>query len=242
MALERLFDSKDGPVSPDDLYMNPGFPPPPEDRPHVFLGMVSSVDGKIRLGPPGTTAKGLGSQTDQLLMRRLQEAAQGIVVGAGTLRAGNMIYGRHIWRSVVTRRGDLPLANRFFADAPDRAIIFAPKSLPESKWEVLEAAAALRFAGEDVVDVSEAARIMKSEFGIRTLALEGGADLNWEFFKAGIVDELFLTVAPKIKGGSSFPTIVTGEGFPGIDFAPLELRSVYRDEDELYLRYHVGGR
>jgi hypothetical protein len=70
-----------------------------------------------------TTAKGLGCASDQLLMRRLQAAADGIIIGAGTVRAGPVIYPPEKWRAVVTRSGDVPVENRFFTDAPDRAIV-----------------------------------------------------------------------------------------------------------------------
>src|SRR5438128_90918 len=110
--------------------------------------MVSTADGKILIGPRGSTAKGVGGPTDQLLMRRLQAGADGAMIGAGTLRPGNVIYRPELWRAVVTRSGDLPLENRFFTDAPDRAIVFAPRSLPADRREALGTHAHVRIVGE----------------------------------------------------------------------------------------------
>lgn len=242
MPIERLIDRTGVDVEPDALYTDLRFPQPYDNRPYTFVNMVSTVDGKIVVGPLGSTARGVGSATDQRLMRRLQQNADSAVVGAGTVRAGAVVYRPEMWRAVVTTGGDLPLGNRFFTDAPDRVIIFAPASLPEAERERLSTHAAVRAAGDSRVDVREAARILRQEFGIRRLALEGGAGLNFEFFAAGLVDELFLTFAPKLKGGSHLPTIVEGAGLPDWEWIGLELVSLYHDGDELYFRYRVGGR
>ncbi len=240
MPLERLFDATGSTIPPESLYTELGLGTPPEDRPYSYINMVSTADGKILQGPLGSTAKGLGSPTDQLLMRRLQGSAEGAIIGAGTLRPGNVVYAPHMWRAVVTRSGNLPLENRFFTDAPDKAIVFAPQSLPEGARQRLEGRAAIEQVGGDAGDLRAALEILRRKYGVRSLVIEGGADLNFELFAAGLVDEFFLTVAPKVKGGAHLPTPVSGPGFPDGRVAPLQLRSVYRDGDELYLRYRVA--
>jgi 2,5-diamino-6-(ribosylamino)-4(3H)-pyrimidinone 5'-phosphate reductase len=248
VPIERLIDRTgyDGP--PDELYLDPRFPPEPEGqpdaeaRPYVFINMVSTVDGKTLVGQPGSTAKGLGEPTDQILMRRLEAACDCAVIGAGTLRPGNVIYPPHVWRAVITRSGDLPLNNRFFTDAPDRAIVLAPRALPAAAREALGTSGQVRIVGETVVDPVEAVRLLRREFGIRYLLLEGGASTNFDFLTAGVVDELFLSLSPKLKGGEHLPTVVDGAGLPGREYLSLEMKSLYRDGDELYLRYRVGGR
>jgi riboflavin biosynthesis pyrimidine reductase len=56
-------------------------------------------------------------------------------------------------------------------------------------------------------------------------------------FVAGLIDEWFLTLAPKVKGGRHIPTTVEGDGLPREQVVRLELVSVYENEGELYLRY-----
>src|SRR5260221_5127467 len=114
MPIERLFDLTGADFAPDQLYIDPGFPKPPSARPYIYLNMVATADGKTLLGPRGSTAKGLGSRTDQMLMRRLEDAADGLIIGANTLRASHVIYPARLVRAVVSRSGDLPLDNRFF--------------------------------------------------------------------------------------------------------------------------------
>jgi len=227
-----------GPAS-EELYTNLNFPER-EDRPYTVINMVATVDGKTLIGPEGSTAHGLGGPTDQLLMRRIQGCVDAAIIGASTLRAGHVVYRPEMWRAVVTRTGDIPFDNRFFTDAPDRAIVFAPHSLPESDRKQLSAIARLELCGPTSVNVIEAARRMRLNYSVRSMALEGGSTLNYDFISQGLADELFLTVAPKLKGGAHLPSIVGGEGFPDHEYKDMSLVSLYRDGDELYFRYRIG--
>ncbi|MGC8669278.1 MAG: RibD family protein [Chthonomonadales bacterium] len=241
MAIERLFDAFDADTPPQDLYTRIEFPPAPLHRPYVFMNMVATVDGKTLQGPRGSTAKGLGSATDQLLMRRLQGCADAAILGAGTLRVGHVEYPPHLWRVVVTSSGDLPIGNRFFTDGPHRVIVIAPETLVHSKREALRGAGFhLVLLGQPSPDLREAAKLLRAHYSIERLLLEGGATLNFSFLEAGLVDELFLTLAPKLKGGASLPTVVDGPGLPGNQVRLLQLVSAYRDHDELYLRYRMA--
>jgi riboflavin biosynthesis pyrimidine reductase len=204
--------------------------------------MVSTADGKILLGPPGSTAIGLGSPTDQMLMRRIQTHADAAILGAGTLRPGNVVYDPAKWRAVITRSGDIPLTNRFFTDAPDKALVFAPETLPAADEARLSSVAKVYRVGDETVDVTRVVTILRNEYSVHQLVLEGGASLNFDFFAAGLVDELFLTLAPKLKGGVQQPTIVDGAGFPGQEHLRLQVLSLYHDGDEFYFRYRIGER
>ena len=240
MALERLLDLTDRPLQADHLYETIDLPPAPEDRPTIYLNMVSTADGKIVIGPPGATAAGVGGPTDQLLFRRLQRTCDGAMIGASTLRAGPVIYPAESQRFVATRNGDLPLDNRFFRDAPAHAHIIAPVSLdPETKAKLAAGAKLIQYgAGE--IDWPAALRYLRQDLGIERLLCEGGGELNFALLTLGLVDELFLTLAPKLKGGRHLPTTVGGTGFAPGHAAPMSLLSIYRDGDEIYLRYRVS--
>lgn len=72
------------------------------------------------------------------------------------------------------------------------------------------------------------------EEGIRALLCEGGPTLHGSLQAAGLVDELFLTIAPKLSGGGAPPRILEGELD---DVVPLELAWLLEDGGELYARY-----
>jgi 2,5-diamino-6-(ribosylamino)-4(3H)-pyrimidinone 5'-phosphate reductase len=240
MALQRLLDETANPPEPDDLYLRLERPDPPEDRPYLYINMAATIDGKIVVGEPGGTAKGVGGPTDQKLFRRLQQTCDAALLGSTTLRASPVIYPPEILRFVVTRKGDVPLANRFFTDAPQKAYVLAPAGLPEEAAAKLKAATNVVQIGQDEVDLGAALTYLRQELGVRYLLCEGGATLNDQLLRAGLVDEMFLTLAPKLKGGSSLPTPVDGAGFPPNLFLPATLLSLYRDGSELYLRYRLS--
>lgn len=249
MSLERLIDLSINPPDPDQLYTQLEFPDPPEDRPYLFINMASTVDGKIVVGEPGGTAKGVGGPTDQRLFRRLQQRAEAAMIGSATLRASQVLYPQEIARYVVSRSGDLPLQNRFFTDAPEHAWAILPEDREDEETEDMAAETRTRLqasikvlaVGHGRVDLGAALRILRQKHGIRFLLCEGGGALNDELIRAGLVDELFLTLAPKLKGGVALPTIMTGQGFPPHTALPLQLWSLYRDGDELYLRYRLSA-
>src|SRR5205814_9449105 len=136
--------------------------------------------GESLIAERETTAKGRRSATDPLLMRRIQAAVDRDIAGAGTLRPGNLVYDPRLWRAVITRSGDLPLENRFFTDAPEKAIVFAPESLPNVARARLSRFN-LRLVGAESVDLPAAMAILRNEFNVRNLALEGGATTNFDF-------------------------------------------------------------
>jgi riboflavin biosynthesis pyrimidine reductase len=240
MPLERLLDLDSPDQAPAALYGHLILPEPPADRPYCYVNMVATVDGKIVLGEPGGTARGLGGPTDQRLFRRLQRVADAAIIGSGTLRAGTVLYPPDIARYVVTRSGDVPLGNRFFTDAPERAYVVAPEDVPDEVRVALEARTNLVRRGRGRVDLTAALGVLRREHGVRHLLCEGGASLNADLIAAGLVDEFFLTVAAKLKGGAHLPTPVGGAGFPPGRYLPASLVSVYRDEDEIYLRYRLA--
>lgn len=242
MALERLLDTTPDTPTPDALYAHITFPPAPADRPYLYINMAATADGKIVIGEIGGTAKGVGGPTDQLLFRRLQRQCDAALLGSSTLRASNVLYPPEIPRFVVTRSGDVPLENRFFTDAPDRAFVLAPEDLPDEARKRIAARTNLLQFGHGSVDLPAALRHLRQQLGIAHLLCEGGATLNDELLRAGLADELFLTLAPKLKGGAHLPTIVTGQGFSPGQFLPLTLLSLYHDGGELYLRYKIGRR
>lgn len=242
MPIERLLDLTVQSPEPVDLYKRITFPAPSPDRPYVFINMVSTVDGKTVLGEPGGSAKGLGGPTDQVLFRRLQLNADAALIGGNTLRASQVIYPNTLTRIVATRTGDLPLENRFFTDAPERAVIVAPTNLPNDTSKRLRSAARLILTGERDVDWTAALRVVRQELNIHALLCEGGSLMNGQLINSGLADELFLTLTPKLKGGTHLPTIVGGDGFPPGVAQPLELMSVYRDGGEIYLRYRLTPR
>ena len=73
--------------------------------------------------------------------------------------------------------------------------------------------------------------------GVRSVLCEGGPTLNSHLFAAGLVDELFLTLNPKVAGGAAALTIVAGREL--VEPAELELVSVAEGDGDLFTRWRV---
>jgi riboflavin biosynthesis pyrimidine reductase len=82
------------------------------------------------------------------------------------------------------------------------------------------------------VDLPTLLRSLRKE-GVRALLCEGGPTLHGALQASGLVDELFLTIAPKLAGGEA-PRIVEGE-LPAV--AELELGWLLEEDGELFARY-----
>jgi riboflavin biosynthesis pyrimidine reductase len=82
-------------------------------------------------------------------------------------------------------------------------------------------------------------RRLRDDLGVGRMMCLGGPTLNATLIQAGTVDELFLTMAPKLHGGAEMPTLMEGAGFEPRAMPVLELLSLYADGGELYLRYRL---
>nr|MDQ3849916.1 dihydrofolate reductase family protein [Actinomycetota bacterium] len=80
---------------------------------------------------------------------------------------------------------------------------------------------------------------LRAEHGVRSVLSEGGPHLNRSLLPDGLVDEMFLTIVPKIAGGAGGLGIVSGEEFATP--LELELRWLLECKGELYTRYAVLG-
>lgn len=237
------------------LYVNLTFPEPLPDRPYIYLNMVMSLDGKATLEG---TERGLGSPRDQRLMCELRLHADMVLNGANTLRiSGSSASLRYedlkalrVARrgdsaplaATITRSADLPLDSAFFTAREFDAVVFITEGAPP------ERIAAVQRSGRRIVLLPDApctldrmTRIMRQDLGVRYLLVEGGPTLNAGLFAHGLVDELFLTLAGKIVGGSASVSIVAGEPFLVPALPQLAAISSYYNEDdrEFYFRWRV---
>ncbi|MXX79435.1 MAG: hypothetical protein F4Y69_00175 [Chloroflexi bacterium] len=230
------------------------FTDPPADRPFVAINMVMSADGRTVVDG---TERGLGSELDQRLMRELRVHFDVVMNGGATFRASgtsarlnNPMLER--WRvergmtstpiaAVLTRSGDLPPERRFFTDRGFDAVIYLSSAAPDHVRQELES------RGRPVVVVPEgdeaatALSRMQRVLGASRVLVEGGATLNGELIQRGLVDEFFLTLAPRITGGATAHPAVQWPGDPTVSgMRQLSLvHAMPAPTGELFLRYRV---
>jgi riboflavin-specific deaminase-like protein len=213
-----------------------------EDRPFLAMNFAVTLDGRAtidgRSGP-------IGSETDTAMLAGLRTRFDAVMIGAGTMRAER--YGRLVTKPqtrerreglglpgaplmvLVSGRLDLPWDAPLFGEGGEVLIFTASEAEPpetESSVRVVR--------HEERVDLGEAMRHVRREEGIRALLCEGGPHLHAQLQAAGLADELFLTLAPKLNGGEGPPSLTEGE-LPSV--VELELAWLLEEDGELFARY-----
>src|SRR5690606_15727833 len=134
--------------------------------------------------------------------------------------------------ALVTRSADLDPGSPVFSDAPVRPIVYTVASAPADRRAALEQVAHLVLVGDEETDLA-ALRADLVARGLTRIHSEGGPALFGSALGAGIVDELSITLAPTLEGGTARRIAAAAEASP----TPLELVGVLRAGDELLLRY-----
>jgi 2,5-diamino-6-(ribosylamino)-4(3H)-pyrimidinone 5'-phosphate reductase len=237
-------------VAVDDLYLDLGLP---EGDPYVVLTMVATVDGKATIDG---RARPIGSDLDHLLMRRIRASVDAVMSGAGTLRAEgldlsvpeDLVEARRErglddqpLAVIVAGSGVLPPERGIFRSGQTVVVFTSHETPVERVLELSRLAAVRQVPGGRLPDLREVMQVLTGEFGVRRLACEGGPTINFPLVVEGIADELFLTVAPKLAGGSATLTILAGHELPIPDIPRLELVSAHLAASELFLRYRLPG-
>jgi len=220
---------------------------PHEERPFLAVNFATTLDGRATIG--GVSGP-IGSDADTAMLAGLRGRFDAVMIGAGTMRAER--YGRlgakpetrerreqlglppEPLTVLISGRLDLPWDAALFTDG-GRVLIFTA-----SEAEPPETAASLTVVRhEGRVDLVEALRHLRAECDVRALLCEGGPRLHAQLQAAGLVDELFLTTAPKLNGGDGPPSLVEGE-LPAV--VDLELAWLLEQDGELLARYVRNSR
>ena len=212
-----------------------------EERPLVGMNFVATLDGRAtiegRSGP-------IGSDADTAMLAGLRTRFDAVMIGAGTMRVER--YGRLAAKAetrerresdglapaplmvLVSGRLDIPWDAPLFEEGGEILIFTSSEAEPP------ETAAAVEVVRhEGAVNFGEALRHLREERGVRALLSEGGPHVHAQMQADGLVDDLFLTIAPKLSGGEA-PRIVEG---PLPEVIGFELAWLLEEDGELFARY-----
>lgn len=224
-------------------------------RPRILVNFASSIDGKINPAPEQRPPRFVMSRAREDLDRLVELRGRGdaILIGASNLRADNpdlaVTAGERARRRdagqaeplriVVTSAGDglSPEMKMFDPARGGPAVVAHAARMPAATRHLLGQAARLVELGEDAVDISRLLAWLIIDARVETVVCEGGGDLVARLFAARAVDELFLTVVPRVLGGVHAPTLAGGPGFDPDQIPDPQLGSLERVGDELFLRY-----
>jgi len=241
--VRQLHPTLTDPVDPERVYAD--LPAAP-GRPGVRLNMIASVDGATAVdGKSGP----LGGPPDRAVYRLLRAFADVVLVAAGTARIEKYRPARRYEEyvaarrargqadvpriAVVSRRLDLDWDSPLFRDAAEPTIVITTTDADADGLGRARAHAHLIATGTGG-DVDLAAAVAElGALGARHVLAEGGPSLNGALAAADLIDEVCLTISPKLAGGSA-KRILAGPDLPPLD---LELRSLLEEDGFLMARY-----
>jgi riboflavin biosynthesis pyrimidine reductase len=215
------------------------------------VNFVSSVDGAAQAGGK---SKGLQTSGDNIVFAALRDLADVVLAGAGTVtaegyrairvserrRAVRREYGLRevLPTAVLSRSLSLDPTTPLFTDtAPDaRTIVLTCEAADTTRRAALEPVADVVTCGADVVEPARARQALEQR-GLTRILSEGGPTAFAELAAAGVVDELCLSLSPRLIGPG--PTRITaGTEWP--DPRELRLCGLLEDDGALFLRYRAG--
>ncbi len=222
-------------------------------RPFVTANFAITWDGRVSTRK--FTPSDFTSQRDKRRLSEIRATGDGILLGASTISADAMTMGISDpalraarvarkqppcpLRVIVSNSGRVSSALRVFSNDCSPVIIFSTTRMPAGNRSVLAQKADLWLYESATVNLPAMLATLRSDYGLKRVVCEGGPRLFRAMIEQHLVDEIHLTLSPKIFGGRRAPTLT---GLAG-DFLPRATRCVLREmhevEGECFLRYRV---
>jgi len=207
----------------------------------VILVSATTICGRI-------SPAGHGSLLDRRRLEETRDRTQASIMGANTLRVENPemrgtngVLSQDRIRAVVSRSGLIPAADKkLFSNGPSPVVFTAEDNLAALRNK-LKGKAQVVCLPEGPHGLSlQAALDFFAGRGVRSVLIEGGAQLNYTALAQGVVDEILLTIMPFVSGERGASTFADGPKFLGAPFLELELLSSEPvSTGELFLQYRI---
>lgn len=188
----------------------------------VIINSAMTIDGKIS-SYSGNSC--ISSKKDLVRVHKLRSKVDAIVVGINTVIIDNpMLNIRFIrnnrispTRIIIDSYGRIPLDSKILKSAANiKTIIVVTKQANRDTIEQIKKLGAyVIIIGSKLVNLKRLFKMLY-DMGYRKILIEGGGELNWSCLHDGIVNELIITIAPKVLGGRNAITLVEGRGYSTI--------------------------
>ena len=214
-------------------------------KPFVAIKMAMSADGKTatRTGD----SKWIGCKEEREFVGRLRSEFDAVMIGAGTLAmddpklTSRIPGGRDPLRIVVDGKLKIPESAGVLQNPDGKTIIATCEKAPQIKIKELATMthAHIFVCGKNEVDLKALTEALAG-LGVKKILIEGGSELNAKAIEAGIVDRIYLFLAPKIIGGKGAKGVIGGKGIAKIsETIKLKNMKVRKVGCDLLLQFDV---
>ncbi len=213
-----------------------------KSKPYVILSVATSIDGKIATR---TGDSKLSSKQDNVRLHKLRSKVDAILVGKNTVLRDDPLLtvrytrGKNPIRIILDSKGVISKKSKILQTSNEiPTIIAVSKKITKSNFDKLQKfPVEVIIAGENSVNVKLLLKKLSAK-KIKTILVEGGGTVNWEFVKHNLFDELIITLSPFLIGGNDAISFIQGRGFEKISNSPnLHLKSIKRLKNHLVLYY-----
>jgi len=223
------------------------------DRPRVIANFALTADGKI--STRAHTPAAFTSPRDKHRLLEIRALGDAILVGRNTvatdtmsltlrdraLRARRRARGlpAEPLRVMISARGDLDPAWKVFQSPGARRVVFSTFQMPDATRAALLPLCDLHLLDAETIPLEDVLSALHGIYGVRTLVCEGGPTLFRGLVEIDALDILHLTIAPRIFGGATAPTLTgTNPDFLA-SIRCFRLESLRQHGEECYLRYRA---
>ena len=209
---------------------------------HVILSAAISIDGKISTR---TNDSKISSKEDSIRLHKLRSKVDAILIGKNTLLQDNPLLtvrhtkGKNPIRIILDSKGTIPINSRIIKTSSEipTIIVVSKKITDKNLLKLKKLPVEIIVSGENSVNLKLLMKKLSTK-KIKTILVEGGGTVNWEFVKNNIFNELIVTLSPYLIGGNDSISFVEGKGFAKITNSPkLKLKSIKRLKNYLVLNY-----
>lgn len=193
----------------------------PPKRPFVAVTFAMTLDGKIttkNFSPVDFT-----SREDKTHLLRQRALGDAVLIGHSTLKHDNVRLGvpdpkmrearvargqtPYPLRVIVSNAGRIDAGQKIFQTNISPIVIFSTTRMPSRHQKALREKATLHLSAARSVDLAWMLQQLRRDYGVRSVACEGGATLFRALLEEDLVDQLNLTIAPFLFGGANAPTL-----------------------------------
>ena len=213
-----------------------------KSNPYIILSAAISIDGKISTR---TGDSKLSSKEDIIRLHKLRSKVDAILIGKNTLLQDDPLLtvrytkGKNPIRIILDSKGIISKNSKIIKTSNDNLTIIAV-SKKISKINLLKLQklpVEIIVSGENSINLKLLLKKLASK-KIKTILVEGGGTVNWEFIKNNLFNELIITLSPFLIGGNDAISFVEGKGFAKISNSPnLKLKSIKRLKNYFVLNY-----